>query len=223
MKSFLYEMHAHTSESSSCAHQCARDVVEHYKAIGYDGIVFTDHMSTYKMNRKGLKTVEEKAEYFLAGYREAKKYETEDFNVLLGMEMCFTEFEGDFLIYGLTEELLYEYHWDCFKNLEEFRPVAEKHGLLVFQAHPFRFDMAIQDPELLDGMEVYNGNPNHDSNNDIASLWANKYGLRRVSGTDYHGDTGTGPSGGLLFKRRVTDTALLCRELRNRDYAVKDE
>ncbi len=223
MKQFLYDMHVHTAESSSCAHACAKDVVAYYKSLGYRGIVITDHMNTYKMKKKSLTTIEEKADYLLKGYREAKKYENPDFTVLLGMELEFADIESDFLIYGLDEALLYRYHFDLFRNLEEFRPVADEHNLLIFQAHPFRFDMTVQDPALLDGMEVYNGNPGHHSNNDIAAIWAEKYGLRKTSGSDFHGDITNAPTGGILFKRPVNDEKQLVKELRSRDYHLKDE
>lgn len=35
--------------------------------------------------------------------------------------------------------------------------------MLFYQAHPFRNSMKITNPELLDGIEVYNGHPGHDS------------------------------------------------------------
>ena len=103
MKEFLYDMHVHTAESSSCAHVPAADVVERYKALGYDGVVITDHMSQYKMKRAKCESIEEKAEYFLRGWREAKKYEDDGFSVILGMELSFLDYNGDFLVYGIDE------------------------------------------------------------------------------------------------------------------------
>ena len=177
MKEYLYDMHVHTEESSSCAHVPAKEVVERYKKLGYDGIVITDHMSQYKMKRAKCETIEEKAEYFLRGYRETKKYGDENFNVILGMELSFLDYDGDFLVFGIDEDFMLKYHFDQFHSLEDFRNIADENNLFVFQAHPFRFDMAIQNPVLLDGMEVYNGHPGHNSNNDIAEIWASKYGL----------------------------------------------
>lgn len=223
MKEFLYDMHVHTAESSNCARAGAEEVAAYYQSVGYRGIVITDHMDAYKMKKKGLTSVEEKAEYFLKGYHKAKQYETPDFTVLLGMELGFTEIEGDFLVYGFEEDFLYRYQMDLFPNLEAFRPVADEYGLLIFQAHPFRFDTAIQDPSLLDGMEVYNGAPGHHSNNDIAALWADKFGLRPSSGSDFHGKITNAPTGGILFKRPVNDEKQLVQELRSRDYHLKQE
>ena len=77
------------------------------------------------------------------------------------------------------------------------------HMLELFTRHG-RFDMTVQNPELLDGMEVYNGHPGHNSNNDIAEIWASKYGLRKSSGSDFHGDKGDMPPGGIYFGKKIT-------------------
>ncbi len=221
MKEFLYDMHVHTAESSSCAHVPAADVVERYKALGYDGVVITDHMSQYKMKRAKCESIEEKAEYFLRGWREAKKYEDDDFSVILGMELSFLDYNGDFLVYGIDENFMFKYHMDQFHCLEDFRPVADENGLFVFQAHPFRFDMTVQNPELLDGMEVYNGHPGHNSNNDIAEIWASKYGLRKSSGSDFHGDKGDMPPGGIYFGKKITCSKSLKSALESGNYRLK--
>ncbi len=220
---FLYDMHVHTEESSSCAHVPAKDVVKRYKSLGYAGIVITDHMSEYKMKRAKCETIEEKAEYFLRGYREAKKYEDENFNVILGMELSFLDYNGDFLVYGFDEDFMLKYHFDQFNSLEDFREIADENNLFVFQAHPFRFNMTVQNPELLDGMEVYNGHPGHNSNNDIAMLWAEKYNLRKSSGSDFHGDKGNMAPGGIYFGRRITDAKMLKEELEKGGYRLKTE
>ena len=223
MKEYLYDMHVHTEESSSCAHVPAKAVVQRYKDLGYDGIVITDHMSEYKMKRAKCESIEEKAEYFLRGYREAKKYEDGNFNVILGMELSFLDYDGDFLVYGIDEDFMLKYHFDRFHSLEDFRQIADENNLFVFQAHPFRFNMAIQNPELLDGMEVYNGHPGHNSNNDIAEIWASKYGLRKSSGSDFHGDKGDMPPGGIYFGSKITNAKELKVALEKGNYRLKTE
>ena len=44
MKEYLFEMHAHTSQTSRCGEVPAEQVVNTFKNLGYDGIVITDHM-----------------------------------------------------------------------------------------------------------------------------------------------------------------------------------
>ena len=45
------------------------------------------------------------------------------------------------------------------------------------QAHPFRTGLTREDPALLDGVEVFNGNARHDSHNDDALRFARENGL----------------------------------------------
>jgi hypothetical protein len=55
--------------------------------------------------------------------------------------------------------------------------------------------MRIKKPSLLDGVEVVNGNLGQQSRNDIAYMWAQRYGLKMSAGSDFHGeshDTNTG-------------------------------
>jgi predicted metal-dependent phosphoesterase TrpH len=68
----------------------------------------------------------------------------------------------------------------------DFSVFAQEHGILFYQAHPFRNSMKVVDPKLLFGIEVCNTHPRHDSRNDIASAWAEKYGLHKIGGSDCH-------------------------------------
>lgn len=62
--------------------------------------------------------------------------------------------------------------------------------------------MTVTDDKLLDGVEIYNAHPGHESNNEIAEAWAKKYShLRVTSGSDYHGKLNVHP-GGLFFPER---------------------
>ena len=46
--------------------------------------------------------------------------------------------------------------------------------------------MTVVAPEHLFGIEALNTHPRHDSRNDIASAWADKYGLHKIAGSDCH-------------------------------------
>ena len=91
MREYLFEMHAHTSQTSRCGEVPAEQVVSTFKGLGYDGIVITDHMHTGTMEKIASEPWEKKADHFFEGYRAAKALETEDFTVLLGMELRFLE------------------------------------------------------------------------------------------------------------------------------------
>ncbi len=223
MKEFLFEMHAHTSQTSTCGDAPAETVVETFRGLGYDGIVITDHMHTGTMKCVKNEPWEKKADHFLEGYRAAKKLETEDFSVLLGMELRFLENINDYLVYGFNEEFIYSHpNLDRIQCLEDFRPIADENGLIVFQAHPFRVGMTISDDELLDGVEIYNAHPGHESNNDIARAWAEKYELRPTSGSDFHGKLGSHP-GGLFFPERPACPRCLAKLLRENRYRLRTD
>ena len=51
MKEYLFEMHAHTSQTSRCGEVPAEQVVNTFKNLGYDGIVITDNMHTGTMEK----------------------------------------------------------------------------------------------------------------------------------------------------------------------------
>ena len=69
---------------------------------------------------------------------------------------------------------------------EEFSAFAKENGILFYQAHPFRNRMSVINPEYLFGIEVQNTHPRHDSRNDIAAMWAEKYNLHKIAGSDCH-------------------------------------
>ena len=133
--------------------------------------------------------------------------------VLPGMELRFTAPGNinDYLVYGLTEEWLYETEELLEKSLPQFMSLARAAGLLVYQAHPFRNGMRIVDPGLLDGFEVYNACVRHASRNGIAEQWAQRHGKPGISGSDYHRREDAG-RGGIETDAeiRTNDDLLLC-------------
>ncbi len=221
MNQFLFDTHVHTSEVSPCGGQCAREVARNYKRIGYNGIIITDHMHPRALRRAKSDSWEAKAAYFLDGWRLAHEEETPDFSVLLAMEIRFLDSDNDYLLFGFDEAFVQNTpDLDSFPSLEAFRPVADANGLLIFQAHPFRHEMMIADYHMLDGMEVYNGNSSHNSSNDAAAFWAEKYKLRPLSGSDYHG-TQCVAYGGVYFPEQIRTNAQLLTALREGQYTLK--
>ncbi len=220
MKEYLYETHCHTSETSHCGRKTAAEVVEHYKNLGYDGIIVTDHLTPTTASEQADLGWKAKADFFLEGYRRAKAFETDDFSVILGMELRFEANDNDYLVFGFDEDFIYNNNLQSFYSLKDFRKVAEENGLLIYQAHPFRPGMTVCNTKLIDGIEIYNGNPNHNSSNDIAGMWAKKHSLRPLSGSDYHGDE-RGEPGGIYLGERVTDPKRLAELLRENSYKLK--
>ena len=224
MKKYLYEMHFHTKNTSNCANVKAEKAVEEYIKAGYDGIVVTDHLSpsTYMKYGRELLSWKKKVDFFLRGYKAAVKTADGRIPVLLGMELRFRTSEGDndYLVYGITEEFLYNTPDLLTLNIKKFYELCQKNNFLVFQAHPFRFGMKVTNPKFIDGIETHNGNPRHNSHNDIAEMWAKKFDLMVTSGSDYHAleDLGTG---GIYFNKQITDNKTLVEEMLKKDYELK--
>ncbi len=233
MSEFLYEMHAHTRETSRCAEAEAHELVEDCINAGYKGIVITDHMSPSTFERfKSRKTGfflkdhniswHEKVSFFLNGYHEALKAADGRINILLGMELRFNSPNSinDYLVYGVTEDFLYNTPDLLDMDLRSFSNLAHKNEMIVFQAHPFRVGMTITNPKYLNGIEVYNGNPRHNSHNMIAGIWAKEFNLLGLSGSDYH-KREDASCGGVYFKKEITDNETLVHEILAKNYRLK--
>ena len=219
MGKYLFDTHIHTKEASSCSRVWAADIVKRYKELGYNGLVITDHFSASQFKRHGS-TYEEQVQKYLSGYRAAKEFEDENFHIILGMELRFLENDNDYLVYGFDEDFVINNDLTRYNDPEEFRPVVEENNLIIFQAHPFRIGMTVVDPELLDGVEVYNGHGDHNSRNKIAYHWSELHSLRKLSGSDFHGNLTLEP-GGVYFEEYLTDSKQVAKALREGRYSLK--
>ena len=211
------ELHCHTSEVSKCSDTSTADVVEEYIRLGYSTLVITNHYSKYTVGFSEDISWDEKNDIFLSSYKIAKECAKGRINILLGMEFRNRYSDNDYLVYGVTEEFIKKHSCDeehSFLNmhLKDFCNLAHKYNMLVFQAHPFRDGMLIVDPSHLDGIEILNGHKRNDSRNDVAKLWAKKYSLLTVGGSDAHqfGDHGTVA---LLTSKPITDNESLLKAL----------
>ena len=187
MTAFKYDTHVHTKEISPCSKVPAKEAVKMYKEAGYHGIIITDHYCDSFFISLGNLTWNEKIDSFLEGYNIAfdagKKL---GLKVILGMEIRFVGDSNDYLVYGFDEDFLRN-NKELYKlSLKQFRELTKKENILIFQAHPFRSGMIQAPPELLDGIEVFNGNPRHNSNNNLAYGYALKNQLLMLSGSDFH-------------------------------------
>lgn len=220
---YLYEMHAHTKEVSNCAVATAKDLVESYKGTEYKGIVLTNHLNEMTFKRIHMEDAswDEKIDHFLSGYNILKKEAGDRFNVLLGVEINFYNTANDYLVYGVTEEFLRSNGDLMAMDLEELSKITHENGLLLVQAHPFRRDMEVADWKLLDGYEIFNGNPRHYSSNEIAEEWAKFHNKSLVlSGSDFHEIEDAG-IGGVYFNKEIKTNGELLEELKAGNYRVR--
>ena len=105
-------------------------------------------------------------------------------------------------------------------DLAHLSKIVHEAGALIYQAHPFRIGMTVTDPELLDGVEVYNGHGDHNSRNSVAYKWAELHSLRKLSGSDFHGNITMEP-GGVYFEEYLTDSKQVAKALREGKYSLK--
>lgn len=198
-----YETHLHTSETSPCGRVPAVDAVRIYKRAGYTGIVVTDHYFRDFFEDQHFKSWAAKIARYLEGYHNALEEGARlGLDVHLGMEIRFDENANDYLVYGFDEDFLRRNKKLYRLGLESFRKLTAGSGIVIVQAHPFRPHMIPADPSLLDGIEVYNGNPRHDSSNHLALEYAQQNGLKMLSGSDFH-QTQDAARGGITVAERI--------------------
>jgi predicted metal-dependent phosphoesterase TrpH len=203
MKTYKFDTHVHTMETSRCGRVKGIDVARLYKDTGYQGIAITDHYYKEYFDILPETNWEDKVDIYLAGYREAVIASVNlGLDVILGMEIRFDENFNDYLVFGIDEGFLKNYKELYNLGLEKFKNLVEGRNMLIYQAHPFRKDMIAAEPELLDGVEVFNGNPRHNSHNDLALAFARANNLKMLSGSDFHQPEDLA-RGGIVVENRI--------------------
>ena len=221
---FLYkiETHLHTTYISHCGWLGAQAILKAYAAAGYAAICVTDHYNRacFDYADIDLTTPGSKTEAFLLGYRrlhrEAEKY---GIRIYEGAELRFDESENDYLIYGFHHDLLADPDRLMRSGLEQFVPAYRADGALLIQAHPFRKKCTPAPAAWLDGVEVLNLNPRHDSRNDLARAYAEEHGLIMTSGSDCH-RPGDEAKGGILSETLPEDGFAFADLLRTGKYQL---
>lgn len=183
-----YETHLHTCQSSACGHSTGAEHARYYKAMGYTGIIVTDHFfgGNTAASRQG--PWEQRVNEFCAGYEDAKaEGDRIGLDVFFGWEETF---EGDdYLVYGLDKAwLLAHPEVTSFGRREQFDAVHTAGGVVI-QAHPFRCRDYIRRVHLgltlVDGVEV--ANAGNDPISDYYALqYAREYGMFMTTGSDNH-------------------------------------
>lgn len=217
---FKTELHCHSKSVSECARVSNEEIIKKYTDAGYTTLVLANH---FNFGTQRFHKCEESYSDFLTvyikGYEDLKKDAQGKLNVLLGMELRFKENINDYLVFGITEELLRNNEPLYDMNPESFSRFAHENGLLFIQAHPFRNSMTVIRPQLLDGVEVFNGHMGHDSRNEIAEAWADKFNLIKTSGTDFHYEH-VPANAGILTENEIVDMDALVKVLKDGNYTL---
>lgn len=179
------EIHAHTSPASHCADLAPAEVVEIFYRAGYDGIAITNHFYTQKKDKN--KFIEMYTNDFRVACETGEKL---GIKVYFGAELRFKkENDNDYLIFGIKPEQLGEIYDYLNKDLETFVREYKTDDMFLIQAHPFRDDMELMNPELLDGIEAFNLHPHHNGRITLASRYAQTNGKVETIGSDFHHKT----------------------------------
>lgn len=216
---YKIELHAHTSPVSTCANFTPEVGLSMYKERGVDGVVITNHFYP----GGGYPDMEPQAaiDKYLSDVRIARRVGEElQIKVYMGMEIRFPQNGNDYLLYGITEEdmpMLLSY---LATDIETFSKAYRAPDRLLIQAHPFRNGMAEVDPALLDGIEVFNMHPGHNSRVGFAARCAASHPEWILTGgSDFHHLDHDGICV-LRAKELPKDEKALAALLRSRDYRL---
>jgi predicted metal-dependent phosphoesterase TrpH len=163
-----YDLHTHTKFSARCGVVEPENLVKTAISKGLNGIAVTDHDT-------------------IKGALIAKRFETRDFEVIIGCEI--TTKNGELIGLFLQEEIKSGAPMEVIQNIHD-------QGGIVVVPHPFdRFRSAMFDNinkylEKVDAIEVYNSRCISDRSNILARDFVKKYGkeyhLSIVGGSDAH-------------------------------------
>ncbi len=196
---FKIETHLHTCYASTCSQLNAEQIVDGYLAAGYHAVVITDH---FHRNTKWFCYSDPPSlSVFLQGYHAVQQAAgNRGLKVFRGAEIRFDGDPNDYLVYGYPDRLLAEPEEVFAMGLEKFSQAAKQAGALLLQAHPCRhspYEVCVPaNAALLDGIEIFNGNPAVDNRNNEAKIFAQSHPeLITVSGSDCHKADQIGKSG----------------------------
>jgi len=188
--------------------------IKEYALQNVHAVVITNHFNPDFL----AYSAKDAAEIYLADYHMAKKTAKElGIRVILGMEIRFEENSNDYLVYGIDEGDIEKAWYYLDKGICEYYTDCKNDKNLILQAHPYRNNMVRVNVNYLDGVEVYNLHPSHNSRVAVAAKEAELMQGIIVGGTDYHyaGDAGLCLT---RFTALPSDSYELAALLKNKDY-----
>ncbi len=213
------ELHCHSKDASGCSHESVEGICEKYLRYGYATVCLTNHFAPTGDYLDPAEW-EAKIDRKLAACEKLKACAGDRLNILFGLEFRFAQNSNDYLVFGADRDWLVSHTGTLLKNgIREFTKLAREDGIFTIHAHPFRFGMVTTNPDHVDAVEIYNGHPGHNSNNDIAEAWAKKYGKIMTSGTDHH-DPHHMPDGGIRTDFPITSESQLIETLKSGNYTL---
>ena len=219
---YKYETHLHTFPVSRCARVGIEENLQFYKQLGYDGVFITNHFLDGNINIDWQKPYEEKIAFYFSDYEKAVELgKTVGIKVFCGVELSY---EGaDFLVYGL-DKAWFLAHPEIMhmKKTEELAFMMEC-GALVIHAHPFReagyIDHIRLFPRSVHGVEVINGGRT-DLENEMATIYADRYGLIPFAGSDNHSGAKQKKMAGICCAEPIQRVGDFIEKVKNRETEI---
>lgn len=185
---FITETHLHTAETSPCGKIPAAESIKLYCEAGYTTVFVTDHYSEIGFRMMGAKSLADRPEILLRGYRAAREAgEKLGMHVILGAEIQLLTSPNHYLLYG-ADEAFFESAPDLLPlTPEALFDFANAHGFFLTQAHPFR-GKCTPTPHAVHAMEAYNSTPSYFVQTDEARVMElnRDYALPLTGGSDCH-------------------------------------
>lgn len=194
---------------SRCGAVSVRDNLEFYKRIGYQGVFITNHFIDGNINIDKSLPYAERIEFYFSDYEKGVKIGEEiGLDVFCGIE---TSYKGtDCLVFGLDKEWFLDHPEIEDMERSALLQLFLDSGALVIQAHPFREAFYIDHirlfPRHVHGVEIFNSGCN-ESQNRMAKLYCDEYGLIPFAGTDNHRGQRQEVLYGVKTKERIKSVA----------------
>lgn len=227
MEKFRYQLHAHTLPCSACSEMYPQELAWHLYKDGYSGCVITNHFVNGNTGIYRKLPWNEFVAQYEADYLELKKCgEKYGLDIIFGLE----EHVGkglEILCYGITPEMLYAHPELRERSIEIWYKTLKQCGAICIQAHPFREQPYIPEPQVLplefiDGIEVFNSDNYAENNQQAEDFAASHPELILTSGADTHEGI-TACFGGIETAKRIRNEKDLVEILRNREYTLIKE
>lgn len=216
------ELHLHTKYVSGCGQLGVEQLLEGYRDAGYSAITVTDHFNRDTFRKLNMDPAGEgnHVEAFLDGFHRLRDAAAAyGIRVYKGAELRFDGSNNDYLLFNYPDELLQNPEQVFTMGLPTFCTMSREAGALLIQAHPFRYGCTPADRAFLDGVEILNLHPDHNSRNDLAQRWGAELGLIQVSGSDCHKSHHIG-RGGILAEELPADESALVALLRSGRFSL---
>ena len=212
------ELHAHTYPISPCSEFSPEALIEAYRETGVEAIALTNHLTPSHLADRSPDDFA--SEYVAAFERFRECAEAVGIAAIFGIELRFAENSNDYLLFGIDEGDTADVCRCVPLGLERFAREYKRESMLLIQAHPKRNGMTDMPLACLDGVEVFNMHPGHNSRPAIAARMTADTDLIVTGGTDFHHP---GHEGCCLLRSRslATDSHALVALLRRRDYLLQ--